>query len=238
MNKANLKYLVPNGITFLSLTFGVGAILTATRNLFVISGSMIFTCYWLDLLDGYSARKLNAQSEFGLQMDSLSDMVSLGVAPAVLVFQHLSHLGLSVVWITPIVVIYTMAGAFRLARFNCLPPKTSGNTDSIGLTITQSGCSVTLAVLADNLQPAGFLPMSFYLPLLPVLSILMVSRIRFPPFGWFFNSHKFGRIFFLVLLLILIILPTFSTWFIYYLIYIIVTIGRVLYHKLNPGSQP
>ena len=238
MNKANLKYLVPNGITFLSLIFGVGAILTATRNLFIISGAMIFTCYWLDSLDGYSARKLNAQSEFGLQMDSLSDMVGLGVAPAVLVFQHLSHLGLSLVWITPIVVIYTMAGAFRLARFNTLPPKITSNADSIGLTITQSGCSVTLAVLADNLHPAGFLPLSFYIPLLPILSMLMVSRIPFLPSGWFFNSHKFGRIFLISLLLLLIILPTFSTWFIYYMIYIVVSIVRALYRKLNPGRQP
>ncbi len=238
MNKSNLKYLVPNGITFLSLIFGVGAILTATRNLYAISGAMIFTCYWLDMLDGYSARKLNAQSEFGLHLDSLSDLVGLGVAPAVLVFQHLSHLGLSLVWITPIVLIYTMAGAFRLARFNTLPPKISGNTDSIGLTITQSGCSVTLAILANNLQPTGFLPISIYLPLLPVLSVLMISRIQFPPFGWFFNSHKFGRILFIILLLILIILPTFSTWFIYYLIYIIVSLGRALYHKLNPVRQP
>jgi CDP-diacylglycerol--serine O-phosphatidyltransferase len=235
MNKTNLKYLVPNGITFLSLTFGVGAILSAIQNLFILSGALIFTCYWLDMLDGYTARKLNAQSEFGLHMDSLTDMVSLGVAPAVLVFQNLSHRGSSPVWITPLVIIYTMAGAFRLARFNTLPAKTSSNVDSVGLTISQSGCTVTLAILADNVQPAGFLPILTYIPLLAILGILMVSRISFPPSAWFFNTHKFGRVLFLSLVVILIILPLFSTWFIYYLFYILISTGRALYHKLSPG---
>ena len=235
MNKTNLKYLVPNGITFLSLTFGVGAILSAIQNMFILSGAMIFTCYWLDMLDGYTARKLHAQSEFGLHMDSLSEMISLGVAPAILVFQYLSNRGYNPAWITPLVIIYTMAGAFRLARFNTLPPKTSSNVDSVGLTITQSGCTVTLAVLADNVQPAYFLPKLTYIPLLAILGVLMVSRISFPPSAWFFKKNKFGRVLFFSLVLMLIILPIFSTWFIYYLIYIFVSTLRALYQKLNPS---
>jgi CDP-diacylglycerol--serine O-phosphatidyltransferase len=234
MDKAKLKFLVPNGITFLSLTCGVSAILSATQEKLVLSGILIFASYWLDSLDGFSARKLNAQSEFGLHMDSLTDMVSLGMAPALLVFQHLRLQGANIIWVIPLVTIYTMAGAFRLARFNTLPPKTSNNLDSIGLTISQSGGTLTLAVLADNLQASSFLPMMTYIPLLLVLGVLMVSRILFPPSSWFFKTHKAGWVLLFALLLLLFIFPIFSTWFIIYIVYIAISTLRALIYKLRP----
>ena len=64
----------------------------AEENL-VIAGAMIFVSFWLDMADGFTARKLDAASEFGLQLDSLVDMICFGAAPAVLVFQHLTHPG-------------------------------------------------------------------------------------------------------------------------------------------------
>lgn len=234
MNKANLKFLVPNGITFISLSCGVSAILSATQEKLILSGMLIFASYWLDSIDGYSARKLNAQSEFGLHMDSLTDMVSLGMAPALLVFQHLRLQGANLIWVTPLVMLYTMAGAFRLARFNTLPPKTSSNLDSIGLTISQSGGTVTLAVLADNMKASGFLPTMTYFPLLLILSVLMVSRILFPPSSWFFKTHKAGWVLLFVLLLLLFILPIFNTWFIIYIVYIVISTLRALIYKLRP----
>jgi len=235
MIRAKLKFLVPNGITFLSLTCGLGAILTATQENLILSGIMIFTSYWLDMMDGFTARKLNAQSEFGLHLDSLTDMVSLGVAPALLVFQHLRLQGASIVWVAPLVMLYTMAGAFRLARFNTFPPKTSSNKDSIGLTISQSGCTVALAILAENAQPGRFLPVLTYIPLLAILGVLMVSQIHFPPSSWFFNSHKLGWLLLIVLLLLLIILPLFRTWFMIYMVYILISTGRALFYKFKPG---
>ena len=96
----------------------------------VLSGALIFASYWLDSMDGFSARKLNAQSEFGLQLDSLVDVVSLGVAPAVLVFQHMLLGGINISWAAPLVIFLALAGAFRLARFNQLPPKTTSSHDS------------------------------------------------------------------------------------------------------------
>lgn len=234
MNKTNLKFLVPNGITFLSLTFGIGAILAATQEYLLLSGGMVFASYWLDSIDGFSARKLNAQSEFGLQLDSLSDMVSLGMAPALLVFQHLRLQMASLIWVVPLVIFYTMAGAFRLARFNTFPPKTSSNSDSVGLTISQSGGTIALAVLADNIRSSIFLPVMIYIPLLTMLGGLMVSKISFPPSSWFFNTHKFGRILLIFLVLMLVIFPIFRTWFIIYIVYIVISTGRALVFKLRP----
>jgi hypothetical protein len=65
MSKANLKYLVPNGITFAALALGVGALLAAAQEELVLSGTLIFISYWMDMLDGMAARKLDARSEFG-----------------------------------------------------------------------------------------------------------------------------------------------------------------------------
>jgi len=234
MRKTNLKYFVPNGITFLSLTSGIGAILAASQEILLLSGAMVFTSYWLDMLDGFSARRLNAQSMFGLNLDSLTDMVSLGVAPALIVFQHLRLMGANLAWVIPMVSLIPLAGAFRLARFNTLPPKTSSNTDSLGLTISHSGFTLALAVLADNLTPKGFLPSFFYIPLLFILGAMMISRIPCPPSQWFFVEHKLGWVLLGSLLLLLFIFPLFSTWFIIYIVYILVSTGRALVNKLKP----
>jgi CDP-diacylglycerol--serine O-phosphatidyltransferase len=233
MKTTNLKYIVPNGISFLSLTSGVGAILTASQEHLIWAGVMIIISYWLDMFDGFSARKLNAQSEFGLNLDSLSDMVSLGVAPSFLVFQHLRILGASLFWVVPMVSLVVVAGAFRLARFNTLPPKTTSNMDSVGLTITQSGATMVLAVLADNFQPSGFLPLLAYIPLLLILGLFMISRIPFPPSEFFFKEHKQGWVLLGSLLLLLFILPLFSVWFIVYMVYLLISTSRALFNKLK-----
>lgn len=235
MSRENLKFLVPNGITFLSLLSGIVAIITAVEGNLILGATLIFLSYWLDMLDGFFARKLNAQSDFGLQLDSLADIVSLGVAPAVLVFLHLRIQGTSMLIALPLVIIFIMAGAFRLARFNLLPHKTSRSKDSIGLAITQAGGTLALAVLADRVYPTRFLHSLIYIPLILLLAGLMVSTIPFPPSSWFFRGNRFGRLFLILLLLLLAILPTFSTWFIFYLVYILISTGRALITRFRPG---
>lgn len=132
------RYLIPNGITFISLTCGIVAILLAATGELVIAGVLILASYILDLFDGASARYLNAGSAFGLQLDSLVDMVSLGTAPTVLAFMYLFLADVaSTTLIAVLAVFFALAGAYRLARFNLLPPKASGRGDSAGLTI---GC--------------------------------------------------------------------------------------------------
>ena len=92
----NYRVLIPNGLTFLSLLSGTGAILVAAatptaaeapRHLWG-AGLLILASYLIDWCDGALARTLHASTAFGLQLDSLVDMVSLGVAPAVLLFMY------------------------------------------------------------------------------------------------------------------------------------------------------
>ena len=152
------KYLVPNAVTFAHLACGVISILIiSTGGNLKTAGIFILAAYILDMVDGSIARKIDASSEFGLQMDSLADMVGLGVAPAALVFAHLQGKGLSMAWVWPIVILLPLSGAFRLARFNLLPMKTSASKDSVGLTISTGGAVVAMAVLSDLYAPALYL---------------------------------------------------------------------------------
>lgn len=183
------RYLVPNGITFLSLVCGFVSILSSATEHLMLGGALILTSYVLDFFDGTTARKLNARSEFGLQLDSLVDMVSLGAAPAVLAFFHLRTEGdvaEPLIWICAVMI--PLAGAFRLARFNLLPMKT-GQTDSIGLTISTAGALLVLSVMTD-LHDRLPIPNFWFVPLMILLSLLMVSTITFPSVKWIVSRKR------------------------------------------------
>ena len=119
----NIRQYIPNSLTFLSLGFGLVSILLAVHNQVIYAGLLIIVSVILDMMDGYSARKLQVESNFGKQLDSLADMVSFGVAPLILVHQHLSIRGLAGLWLYPLLILTVWAGAFRLARFNLQPPQ-------------------------------------------------------------------------------------------------------------------
>lgn len=190
MRNSRYRFLIPNGITFMSLTCGILSILSSITGNLDIAGALILGSYILDLFDGATARRLNAGTDFGLQLDSLVDMVSLGTAPAVLMFVHLQTSALASPWVWPVVVLVPLAGAFRLARFNLLPPK-KGQTDSMGLTISTAGALLALAVLTDLSWPgASSLPDALLLGLMVLVSLLMVSRIPFPPLPWVYSNKR------------------------------------------------
>ena len=194
MYTSKYRYLLPNVVTFASLTCGIVAILLSATGIFHAAAVLILVAYVLDLLDGGLARKFNASSDFGLQLDSLVDMVSLGVAPAVLVFTYLHNGGAAMGWVWPAVVIFALAGAFRLARFNLLPVKEESR-DSVGLTISTAGATPAITVLTNHATLPDWLPLPslapelIFVPLLLALALLMISTIHFPPFPWLFRRR-------------------------------------------------
>ncbi len=109
-------YLLPNLFTTGAMFSGFYAITSAINEHFEVAAIAIFVAMILDGLDGRVARMTNTQSEFGVQYDSLSDMVSFGVAPGVVMylwaFSTLGKLGLFAAF------VHTAGGALRLARFN------------------------------------------------------------------------------------------------------------------------
>jgi len=109
-------YLLPNILTTFGLFSGFFAIILATKGQYSEAAIAIFVAMLWDGLDGRVARLTNTQSEFGEQYDSMADMVSFGVAPALLMYFYLFE-GLGKVgWIGAFV--YVAAGSLRLARFN------------------------------------------------------------------------------------------------------------------------
>lgn len=109
-------YLLPNLLTTAALFAGFYAIVQSMNGRYEIAAVAIFIAMVLDGLDGRVARMTHTQSEFGAQYDSLSDMVSFGVAPSILMyewaFRDLGKWG----WFAAF--IYCAGGALRLARFN------------------------------------------------------------------------------------------------------------------------
>ena len=235
--KNKIRYVVPNSITFLSLGCGISSIVFSSQGSLITAGILVLCSYVLDSWDGFTARKLNAQSDFGLQLDSLSDMVSLGIAPAVLVFHHLLAREVTIYLVLPLVVLTACAGAFRLARFNLLPPKTTSQKDSMGLSITQSGSTMALAVLSDHSVTGFIIAPGLYIPFLLILSIFMVSKIAFPPSSWFFRTKRWVGVILLSVAAFLLILPLFTTFFIFYLAYLVISSGRALYMLLDQNRQ-
>ena len=119
-NKPSIRhrgiYLLPNLFTTGAMFAGFYAITSAINGRFETAAISIFVAMILDGLDGRVARMTNTQSEFGVQYDSLSDMVSFGVAPALVMylwaFESMGKLGLFAAF------VHTAGGALRLARFN------------------------------------------------------------------------------------------------------------------------
>ena len=118
-------YILPNLFTIASLLSGFYAIVASVDGRFTVAAIAIFIAMVLDALDGRVARLINAQSSFGAELDSLSDMVSFGVGSALIMFNfalvhlkdvHLEKLG----WLAAF--IYVSCVAIRLARFNISAP--------------------------------------------------------------------------------------------------------------------
>lgn len=162
-----LKSQTANVITLTNLSFGGFAIIFAMEGNLRLSLLLIFIAALADRFDGMAARKFNIESELGKQLDSMSDIISFGVAPALLLYQGiLNEFGGPGSFFT---VFYIGCGAFRLARFNI----TENNGYFTGLPITAAGCLVTLSFLA-----IPYVPAQTFLFIIIILSFLMVSPFK------------------------------------------------------------
>lgn len=196
-------YFLPNLFTaanlfcgFVALTKIVEADLTPNPNglvnyapIMIALGFILLACIF-DLFDGRVARMAGVESPFGREFDSLADLVSFGVAPAFLVhrvvlpevFEGHAQFG----WF--IASIYLLAGAFRLARFNCLATMagTGGGKEFLGFPIpAAAGLVASLTMMMIHLEKAGYAPMKwkYALPVvLLFLSAMMVSTVKYPTF--------------------------------------------------------
>jgi CDP-diacylglycerol--serine O-phosphatidyltransferase len=184
-----LRYTIPNSFTALSLLLGIASIVTTQLGELELAAWIIVWCGLLDVLDGLSARLLKATSDFGAEFDSMADLVSFGVAPAVLVLHAGmqiggAELGSEQFWVLLVAIgVFALAGAMRLARFNLYSDQpTTGWFTGIPITAAGGGLvSSVVLVLLHYPDIAASLPLHLYLPVFMfVLALLMISRLRFP----------------------------------------------------------
>jgi CDP-diacylglycerol--serine O-phosphatidyltransferase len=183
-----LRRLLPSLITFTGLVCAFSAVVLAMHDEMTAAGVCILVGYVLDALDGGMARRLGVTSAFGLQLDSLVDVVTFGVAPSALIYQYLRQLAVAPVITWLVCAGYMIGGVFRLARFNLLPTKGS-HSDIMGLTISTSGATLALSVLSNRAYDHRLIPAVAFLVLVVALTLLMVSRIRYPAMASVFRRR-------------------------------------------------
>jgi CDP-diacylglycerol--serine O-phosphatidyltransferase len=210
--KIDLKktmFLLPNMITLSSIFCGFDSIrlsagATGDDDFYRAALLLIFALFF-DMLDGRVARLTKTQSAFGLQIDSLADVVSFGVAPAMLVYKYSLYqkglVGLVIAF------LFAGAGAVRLARFNVLSMGEGGKPTKPGKYIlglpVPGAAGILIALVVANHAIAGDLSGPKYVwPMMALtvfLSFLMVSTIRFRSFKDLkLNARSVALVFFAV----------------------------------------
>lgn len=185
-----IAYLLPNFFTAASIFTGFYAISMALHAHFESAAWFIFLALIFDGLDGRVARLTNTTSQFGIEFDSLADIVAFGVAPAFLLYMYVGEqYGRIGVGVSALFIIF---GAVRLARFNVMTTRIEP-TVFIGLPIPTAAIMISIAVLFFENYLLGY-QKGLLLPLAIVLALLMVSNIRYPSFKKInFQAFHFTR---------------------------------------------
>ncbi len=195
-------YLLPNLFTTMGLFFGFYAIISAWKGYFEQAAITIFVGMIFDGLDGRIARLTNTTSPFGVQYDSLSDMVTFGVAPALFAYNWgLYSLG-KVGWL--VAFIYTAATALRLARFNTQIERVS-NTYFRGLP-SPAAAAVIASMIWTGTTTLGIIgtQVSIILAVITVLvaGLMLSSSV---PYYSFKQIDLKGRVPFVMILLFILL---------------------------------
>lgn len=193
-------YVLPNLFTTAGLFAGFYAIMQARLGNFEAASLAIYVAMMMDIIDGRLARLTNTQSAFGSEYDSLSDMVSFGVAPAMVLFEFVLHdldrFGSLVAF------IYIACAALRLARFNV-----SASSDKTHFTgVPSPGAAAMVAtvvwVFVDyKISPADYsIGLSI---LMVVMALSMVSNIKYRSFKDFEFRDKMPFVGLIILVLVI-----------------------------------
>lgn len=216
------RYMVPNAVTCVGLVMGLASIhtsLTATHiDDFYTAAWFILYAVLLDKLDGTAARKLNASSEFGVQLDSFSDFVTFGMSPAALITHGVATAlpawreGPRHDLLLVLGCIYVIAAALRLAKFN-VTTASIGPRFFLGLPSTSSGGIIGSGFLATRELGLGPTVWPVFVGLMALNAVLMVSNLPQPKLHLSKNPLlRAGQIFIVVSVYVLVPLHRFPTY--------------------------
>ncbi len=173
-------YILPNTLTLCGMFCGFYAILASFRGDFIHAASAIIIANIFDGLDGWVARLTNTTTKFGVELDSLSDLIAFGVAPAVLIYSWallpFGRIGLGASF------IFVICGSLRLARYN-VQKETTESQAFTGLPIPAAGTAIASLVLFYTEIWGTKVELNSAILLLPFfLAVLMVTTLKFHGF--------------------------------------------------------
>ncbi len=165
---------IPNLLTFTNMSFGVFSIVEVFNQNYFVSAMYIIIAAFIDRYDGRIARRLDVCSEFGKELDSLADLVSFGIAPALLIYFKYNFDDLGILKLVGIValLLYIVSGSYRLALFNIREFEGTFR----GIPITVAGFILAAySVIAPGANSSTLISVITLL----ISSYLMVSNIKF-----------------------------------------------------------
>jgi CDP-diacylglycerol--serine O-phosphatidyltransferase len=154
--KRQLRYLAPNSMTAISLTFGLVSLAASHTGHYALAGWMVIYAVLSDRLDGLVARAMRATSSFGMELDSFADFLNFGVAPAFLMWSYLTarpdlpyaHDGWEHWALAGACIVWTLGAVFRLARYNVTSDEDVPTKVFFGVPTTMAGGLVAIWFLA------------------------------------------------------------------------------------------
>ena len=234
-------YLLPSLFTVANLFCGYACVVYSTRSDFDTAALFIGIAMILDTLDGFFARLTNSTSAFGVELDSLADVVSFGMAPAILAFTWglwpLQRLG----WATGF--LFVTAAAMRLARFNVQSSTTSATIDKRYFVGMPSPAAASVIASTVFWYPQGLHLRETALPALAMVLVpafLMVSTIRFRSVkvmdvGW---RRSYLVLFLAAVALALIASHPRLTLVVLSYSYVVAALGAWVYGRIHRRPQP
>jgi CDP-diacylglycerol--serine O-phosphatidyltransferase len=213
-------YILPNLFTTGNLFCGFWAIVSVFQEKFFFAAIAILLACVFDVLDGKVARLSGATSKFGVQYDSLSDLVSFGVAPALLAYSWALRPYGRFGWLAAF--LFVVCGALRLARFNVM--SSTGEVKYFkGLPIPAAASMIALTILLYlRLIETGWVKDIVILVMIYILAFLMVSSIRYSSFKELDLAKRkpFSIFMFIVLSMIVIVMEPVLVLFGFILLYV------------------
>ncbi|GAB4333089.1 MAG: CDP-diacylglycerol--serine O-phosphatidyltransferase [Candidatus Abyssubacteria bacterium] len=220
--------ILPSLLTIGNMYLGLLSIVYTINGKYELAGWMILVALLFDGSDGHIARITKSTSNFGKELDSLADVVTFGVAPAILIYrsilQDYERVGAF------LVTVYAITGALRLARYNV--QSGSAVKSFVGLPIPGAGCLLAAMVLMKlkYQHPIAdtFLP-PFMAIFVVALGFLMVSRVPYPKRELFLVRRNRALQYTFILILLASLIKLRPTLFLFLLFLAYVTIGPLNY---------
>jgi len=227
MSNPNYRGVIPGTFTMGNVVCGFLSILSAFEGHITTACWFIILAGFLDALDGKIARLSGGTSQFGVELDSLADFLSFGVAPAVIVHTiKLSSLGK---WGWIISIVYIMAASYRLARYNIFA-ETDEKKDFLGLPVPGAALTLVSFILFSYKVWGGLEYSEILVSMVILFAFLMVSQVQYDAFPDKFDSQQARiKLGILVIAAIIILFKPRLLLFPFFSLYILFGMTREIY---------